>query len=172
MSSLYQQSIPVFVKYLKNLSALLEKSKVFCDTTGLKHEDLLTYRLISDMQGITYQVQSCCNTSKFVAQRMGHPNTPVFEDNETTFEQLQERITNTIKLLDAVAPETINGKEDAEVFIDAKFGKFKFTGQSYISEMAIPNFHFHLTTAYCIMRQKGVPIGAFDYLKDVMVKVE
>ncbi|QPC74417.1 hypothetical protein HYE68_005169 [Fusarium pseudograminearum] len=171
MTTLYQQSIPVLVKYLKNLSFLLQKSAAFCEERSLKHEEMLSYRLISDMRGLPYQVQSCSNTAKFLASRFGAPNIPTFEDNEETFEHLQERIAKTIEVLENVDPDVINGKEDVEIIMESKVGNFRFTGQRYISEYAIPNFHFHLTSAYCIMRTQGVPLGAFDYLKDVFEKV-
>ncbi|KAM0345742.1 hypothetical protein ACHAPU_006095 [Fusarium lateritium] len=171
MTTLYNQSIPVFVKYLKGLSAMLQKGAKFCEEKDIKHEELLTYRLISDMRGLPYQVQSCCNTAKFTASRLGASNIPVFEDDEETFEQLQARITKTIEILESVDPESVNGKENEEILMETKVGNFRFTGQRYISEYAIPNFHFHLTSAYCIMRTQGVPLGAFDYLKDVFEKV-
>ncbi|KAF4968426.1 hypothetical protein FSARC_4223 [Fusarium sarcochroum] len=188
MTTLYQQSIPVLVKYLKSLSFMLQKGAKFCEEKGVKHEELLTYRLISDMRGqvrrtfisnpstntfrLPYQVQSCSNTAKFVAARFGASNIPVFEDNEETFDQLQDRITKTIEVLEGVDPTIINGKENEEIIMESKMGNFRFTGQRYVSEYVIPNFHFHLTSAYCIMRTQGVPLGAFDYLKDVFEKVE
>ena len=99
---------------------------------------------------------------------------PVFPDDETTFEQLQARITTTIELLDKVDPAGFDGAESREILMETgKMGTFKFeTGQYYLSAYALPNFHFHLTSAYCIMRHLGVPLSAFDYLKDVFTKVE
>jgi len=96
----------------------------------------------------------------------------VLEDNETTFDQLQARITRTIEILQSVDPSSLDGKEDEEVIMETGMGNFRFTGQSYVSEFAIPNFHFHLSTAYCILRHLGVDIGAFDYMKDIFHKVE
>jgi hypothetical protein len=93
------------------------------------------------------------------------------EDDETTFDQLQERISQTIKILEEVDPKGFEGKENQEIIMEIKIGNFRFTGQRYVSEFAIPNFHFHLTSAYCILRHLGVPIGALDYLKDVFEKV-
>jgi hypothetical protein len=73
--------------------------------------------------------------------------------------------------LEGVDPDIINGKENEEIIMETAMGNFRFTGQRYVIEYAIPNFHFHLTSAYCIMRAQGVPLGAFDYLKDVFEKV-
>lgn len=94
----------------------------------------------------------------------------VFEDNEKTFDELTTRIENTIEMLKKVDPKGFEGKEDAEIIMESKMGNFKFTGQRYVSEFAIPNFHFHLSTAYCILRHQGVPLGALDYMKDVFEK--
>ncbi|KAL4725909.1 hypothetical protein ACLX1H_006583 [Fusarium chlamydosporum] len=134
MTTLYQQSIPVLVKYLKNLSFMLQKSAKFCEEKSIKHEDMLSFRLISDMRGqvsshLPYQVQSCSNTAKFVAARFGAQNIPIFEDNEETFEQLQDRITKTVEILESVDPDIINGKEDTEILMESKMGNFRFTGQ-------------------------------------------
>jgi hypothetical protein len=96
---------------------------------------------------------------------------PAFPDNETTFDELQERITKTLKILEEASPSGFEGKEDQEIIMETRMGNFRFTGQRYVSEYAIPNFHFHLTSAYCILRHLGVPIGAMDYLKDVFEKV-
>ena len=102
------------------------------------------------------------------------PNTPL-EDNEATFAELQTRITTTINLLSSFTPSSLDlAKIAAEPVImeTNSMGSFRFeSGQAYLSEYAIPNFHFHLTTAYCILRHLGVPIGAFDYMRDVFHKV-
>lgn len=105
-------------------------------------------------------------------KRLGGVAVPTDEDNETTFEQLQERITRTIELLESTDPKCMEGLETKDVIMETKMGDYAFKGQSYVSDFALPNFHFHLTTAYCIMRHLGVPLGAFDYLKDVFVKVQ
>lgn len=115
-------------------------------------------------------MQSCSNTSKFAIGRLG-VDVPIFEDNEKTFDELQDRIQRTLTLLDGVKPEDINGKENEEITMETRMGNFRFTGQRYVSEYIIPNFHFHLTSAYCILRTQGVPVGALDYLKDVFEKV-
>lgn len=116
-------------------------------------------------------MQSSCNTAKFLVTRIGGTEDVFFEDNEKTFDELQGRIAKTIDLLQGADAASFDGKEDREVLMESKMGTFRFTGQRYVSEFAIPNFHFHLTTAYCILRHLGVPIGAMDYLKDVMEKV-
>lgn len=96
---------------------------------------------------------------------------PYMEDNEKTFEELQARTARTIELLEKADPSVINGKENEEIIMETKMGNFRFTGQRYISEYIMPNFHFHLTSAYCILRTQGVPVGALDYMKDVFERV-
>ncbi|KAH6898155.1 hypothetical protein B0T10DRAFT_543169 [Thelonectria olida] len=173
MTSLYQQSVPVLIKYLKNLSGIVQKGAKHCEEKAIKPDEMINYRLIADMRGLAYQVQSCSNTAKFAVQRLGASDVPVFEDNEATFDELQARIQKTIEVLEKTDPSVIDSKVDKEVIMETKMGNFRFeTGQAYISEYIIPNFHFHLTSAYCILRTQGVSIGAFDYLKDVFHKIE
>ena len=85
-------------------------------------------------------------------------------DDETTFEQLQERIRKTIDYLKTVSEDSINGKEDEEIVLKTGVGEYRFTAQSYLLAFALPNFYFHVTTAYDLLRHKGVPIGKWDYL--------
>jgi hypothetical protein len=94
-----------------------------------------------------------------------------FPDDETTFAQLQDRIAATVSLLEAVDPKAFDGREEEEVIMETRMGNFRFTGQDYVSEFAIPNFHFHLTSAYCILRTLGVELGAMDYLGGAFRKV-
>jgi uncharacterized protein len=116
-------------------------------------------------------VQSCCNTAVWFADRIGgleHKDVP---DTETTFEELQARISSTIEYLNSVDPSVIDDKFDKPIIMESKAGNFRFeSGQTYLSEFAIPNFHFHLSSGYCILRTQSVPLGAFDYLNDVFHK--
>ena len=113
------------------------------------------------------------NTAKFLAVRVGGVENEVMPDDETTFEQLQARIEKTIAILSKLDEHALDAMAEKEVFVTAGMGKFRVeSGVKYVSEYALPNFHFHMTTAYCILRQLGVPIGAFDYLKGAFEKVE
>lgn len=121
-----------------------------------------------------YQVQSMSNSSKFFCVRVFGIENIALEDNETTFAELQTRIAKTIEILQSVDQTKFDAKKVAEepIIMESRLGNFKFeSGQAYLSEYAIPNFHFHMTTAYCILRHLGVPIGAMDYLNDVFHKV-
>lgn len=103
---------------------------------------------------------------------MGKLEHVAVEDSETTFQQLQDRLTRTIDYLKKVDPKAINDNADKEVLMETKMGTFKFdTAQKYFTDFAITNFHFHFSSGYCILREQGVPIGAMDYLGNVFTKV-
>ncbi|KAL0941252.1 helix-turn-helix-domain containing protein type [Colletotrichum truncatum] len=164
MVTLYNASIPMMIKYLGNLKAILTKAEEHIAAKNIHPEEMIKFRLIEDMRSLDYQVQSCCNTAKFIASRLADQENVFFEDDETTFPQLQSRVDRTVEILKAIPAEAMNGKEDAEVILPSKMGNFRFTGYSYIVLYACPNFHFHLSSAYCILRHLSVPLGAFDYL--------
>ncbi|GAM89527.1 hypothetical protein ANO11243_075660 [Dothideomycetidae sp. 11243] len=171
--ALYSQIIPPAIRHLQNLSGILTKAVQFADEKQMPHEKILEFRLIEDMRPLPYQVQSCCNTIKFIVPRLKVGENVVFPDDETTFDQLQTRISKTVELLQAIDPHKFAGKDAEPVLMEtARMGNFKFeSGQEYVSMYALPNFHFHFSSAYCILRHLGVPIGAFDYLgKETFVK--
>ncbi|ETS84540.1 hypothetical protein PFICI_02565 [Pestalotiopsis fici W106-1] len=173
MTSLSKQSIPIFTKYLHNLSAIVRKAETFANEKSIKHEEVINYRLISDMRGLAYQVQSCCNTVAFFVERVSGVEHVAVEDNEETFDQLCGRIDRTVDYLSKADTESIDKGVDSPIIMETKMGNFRFeSGQTYFSEYCLANFHFHLGSAYCILRTQGVPLGAFDYLKDVFHKVE
>ncbi|TFL05312.1 hypothetical protein BDV98DRAFT_501060 [Pterulicium gracile] len=170
--SLYIQSVPVLIKYLDNLSKIVQKGAAFAQEKGVKAEGVLQHRLIADQKGIMFQVQACCNMSRAAVHWLG-VQVPEAEDNEQTFDDLAKRIEQTIKLLKGADAATIDAAADNEVIMETKFGNFSFkAGQQYISEFVISNFHFHMSTAYCILRAQGVQLGALDYMNNVFTKHE
>ncbi|KAK5739546.1 hypothetical protein LTR17_005235 [Elasticomyces elasticus] len=173
MTSLHQQTVPVFTKYLKNLSVIIGKGEQWAKQNGKTDEEVLAFRLHPEMRSLPYQVQSCCNTIKFMLPRIGGLEDRHFPDDEKTFSELQIRITTTIDLLASVPEDAFAGKENEQVLMESKIGTFKFTGQSYVSEFTLPNYHFHQASAYCILRHLGVDVGAMDYLgKETFVKLD
>lgn len=123
---------------------------------------------------LPYQIQSMSNTAKFFCVRVLSLPDITLDDTESTFAELQARITRTIDILRSVDQSSLDANKVAKdpVIMETKMGNFRFeSGQTYLSEYAIPNFHFHMTSAYCILRHLGVPLGAFDYLSDVFHKV-
>ncbi|WP_420959565.1 DUF1993 domain-containing protein [Brucella sp. IR073] len=162
--SLYDISVPVFLRAFANLSEILEKGRAFADEKGIPHAELLEARLFPDMAPLTAQIQRASDTAKFAAVRVGQvPNVPM-EDNEASFDELQARINATVALLEAVPPHAMDGREEAEVVLRSGETTRTFTARDYILNFATPNFFFHVTTAYAILRHKGVPIGKMDYL--------
>lgn len=118
-------------------------------------------------------MQSCCNTAKFLAVRLGTVEDKYFPDDETSFDQLQGRIQSTIEFLQTVDEQAMDGAEDKPVLMEIRaMGNYKFSsGSSYAADFAMPYFYFHLSSAYCILRHLGVPLSAFDYVgADVFVK--
>jgi hypothetical protein len=161
---MYQASVPVFLHGFANLSAILDKGLAFADEQGVDPDALVQARLIEDMGPLSSQVQRASDTAKGCAARLAGIDMPSFEDNETTFPELQDRISRTVAFLQTVRPEQIDGSEERDVLLTAGKQSFAFKGQEFLLQHALPNFFFHVTTAYDILRHKGVPVGKRDYL--------
>lgn len=162
--SMYQASVPVFVRGLTVLAALLEKAAAHAQAAGIDPSQLVNARLAPDMYPLSGQIQRASDASKFAVQRLSQGEAPKFADVETTLAQLQQRIADTIAYLQSVTPEQVDGSQDRKITLS--FGEFKqeFQGGDYLLTFALPNFYFHVTTAYGILRQAGVPIGKLDFL--------
>lgn len=162
--SMYQASVPVFIRGLNVLAALLEKAAAHAQAAGIDPADLVNARLAPDMYPLSGQVQRASDASKFAAQRLSQGEAPKFADTESTLEQLKQRVADTIAYLQSIKPEQIDGAEARRITLS--FGDFKpeFQGDEYLLTFALPNFYFHVTTAYGILRQAGVPIGKLDFL--------
>ncbi|MFN7101524.1 MAG: DUF1993 family protein [Pseudorhizobium sp.] len=162
--SLYDVSIPVFLRTFQNLSDILKKGEAFADETGIPHSDLLEARLFPDMAPLTAQIQRASDTAKFVAVRLGGIVNVPMDDNEASFADLQARIDKTVAILRSLPSDAMDGKEEVEVVLKTRDSSTTFIGRDYLLGFAIPNFFFHVTTAYALLRHKGVPIGKMDYL--------
>jgi len=162
--SLYEASLPVMMRGLRNMAHVLERGRAHADATGLAHAELLDARLFPDMLPLTGQVQRASDGSRFFTMRVAEVDNPPMADAETSFDELRARIDATIAFLEKVPPERFDGREDAEIVLSVGQGKRVFTGRSYLLDFALPNFFFHVTTAYDILRHKGVPLRKGDYL--------
>ena len=162
--SIHQASVPAFVRGLNVLSALLTKGEEHVAASGGVPDMLLGARLAEDMLPLTAQIQRASDASKFTVARLCGIEAPKFEDNEASFQQLRERIAQTIAFLESVPEEQFAGAEKRDVTLT--YGAFSqhFTGLSYLQTFALPNFYFHVTTAYGILRAQGVKIGKLDFL--------
>lgn len=164
-TSLYDLTIPVYIRSLTNLSAILAKGEAYAAEQGIDPADLLATRLVEDMAALPAQVQRACDSAKGTATRIGGVENKVFPDEETTFAELRARIANVIAFLQAVPRDAMDDQEDKAVSLDLPDGRsIPFTGQSFALGFAIPNFFFHVTMAYALLRHRGVPIGKLDYL--------
>jgi len=162
--SLYDASIPPFIRALRNMSFHLDKAKAYADDNGIAYDELTGARLIADMHPLTAQVQRASDSAKFVAARVGGLTAPPMADTEQSFDELQARIKATVDFLESVPADAFDGKEDNEVVL--KFGprSMTFSARDYLQKFALPNFYFHATTAYAILRHKGVPLGKIDFI--------
>ncbi|MGN6121924.1 MAG: DUF1993 domain-containing protein [Sphingomonas oligoaromativorans] len=162
--SLYDVSVPVFIRSLRNLSAILEKGRLHADENGLPHATLLDARLIEDMSALPAQIQRASDAAKFVAVRVGGIAPVAMEDDEASFDDLQARIAATIALLESVPAHAMDGREEDDVTVQTPRQTLHFKARDYVLHFALPNFFFHVTTAYGLLRHKGVPIGKMDFL--------
>jgi hypothetical protein len=148
---------------LGNLSAILNKAAAHAAAKKIDPAIFVNARLAPDMFPLSRQVQIATDMVKGCAARLAGIEVPSYEDNETTFAELQARIAKTVAFLQSISASQIDGSEDRKITL--KFGskELSFLGQAYLLDFVLPNFHFHLTTAYAILRHNGVEIGKKDY---------
>ena len=162
--SMYQASVPRFVNILGNLSNILDKAQAHVDAKKLDATVLTSYRLFPDMLPMTRQVQIACDAAKGVVARLAGVEIPAFEDNEINLADLKERVARTIAFIKTVTPAQIDGTEAKEIVIKRGDKETRYTGMQFLLGHAVPNFYFHVTTTYNILRHNGVEIGKRDFL--------
>jgi uncharacterized protein len=162
--SMYQASVPVFQKMLGNLDHLFDKA--LADAAARKYDPsvLLQARLAPDMFTFTRQVQIAADHAKGAPSRLAGVDVPRYEDTETSFEQLKARLQKTRDYLGSLQAAQIDGSEDRVITLKSGPRELSFTGLNYLLMYALPNFYFHYTTAYAILRHNGVPVGKTDYV--------
>ena len=165
--SMFEASSPRFINMLKNLSAILAKAEAHATARKIAPEVLLGSRLFPDMFPLVRQVQIACDHAKGAVARLAEVEMPKFEDNEASFADLQARIAKTIAFIETVGAEQINGSEAREIAFSIGGHDLKFVGMPYLLGFALPNFYFHMTTAYDILRHNGVEIGKRDFIGQV-----
>jgi len=162
--SMYQASVPRFVNILGNLSNILDKVQAHVEAKKLDPATLTTYRLFPDMLPMKTQIQIACDTAKGVVARLAGVAIPVYEDSEQTLADLKARIGKTIAFIQTVTPAQIDGSEDREIVIKRGDKETRYKGMQFLLGHALPNFYFHVTTAYNILRHNGIELGKRDYL--------
>jgi len=161
---MYQASIPVFIRALGNLSAILDKAAAQAEARKIDPPVFINARLAPDMFPLSRQVQSASDSAKGCAARLAGVEVPRYEDIETTFTELRARIAKTVAFMQGVKPAQIDGSEDRTITLKLRGREVNFSGRDYLLNFVLPNFFFHATTAYAILRHNGLEIGKTDYL--------
>ncbi|MBV8617992.1 MAG: DUF1993 domain-containing protein [Curvibacter sp.] len=162
--SMYQASVPNFIRQLQALSAILDKAIDHASSQQIDPATLTGSRLAADMLPFTNQIYIATDTAKGCAARLAGVEPPVFPDTETTLPELKARIAKTVDFLGSFRAEQFEGSEQRTVVLKMRSGELSFTGQDYLQGFALPNFYFHVVTAYDLLRHQGVAIGKTDYL--------
>jgi hypothetical protein len=165
--SMHRASVPVFARALKVLATLLEKGEAHAKAQGLDPNDLVGARLTEDMLPLSGQVQRASDASKGAVARLTGVEAPAMPDEETTFADLQKRVADTLAYIESVDPKAFEGSEDRTIELKFPAGTLTFIGEDYLLGFALPNFFFHVVTAYDVLRHKGVQIGKLDYIGPV-----
>lgn len=162
--SMYQASVPVFVRALNNLAAILEKAAAHAEARKIDPAVLVGYRLYPDMFSLARQVQIATDGAKGGVARLAGTEPPKYEDNEATIADLIARLRKTVAYLESIKPEQIDGSEDKTVTWKTQTATRTMQGMPYLLNHVTPNVYFHVTTAYGILRHCGVEIGKQDFL--------
>jgi len=162
--SVYEASIPPMIHFFEGLSKILHKAVHQAKERDMPLSELLEARLAPDMHPFPRQIQIASDIAKLGAARLTGTEAPSFPDTETTFPELQDRIRKTIDYLKSVPQEKFEGSEDRSVTLKFPQGEMTFTGRVFLSNFVLPNFYFHVTTAYDLLRHKGIAIGKMDYM--------
>ena len=165
--SIYDFSLPIFKLNLNNLAAILEKAASHADAKKVDPKVLPQLRLIADMLPLSAQVQVACDGAKGAAARLAGIQPPKFEDTEATLPELQARVAKTLEFISSIKPEQLQGAETREIVLTFPQNTLKFTGLNYLTNFVLPNFFFHLTIAYALLRKNGVDIGKRDFLGSI-----
>lgn len=165
--SLYEASIPTFLHTLHNLKSILEKAVAHAEARKFDPNVFVSTRLYPDMLPLARQVQIASDAAKGAAARLSGTEPPKFEDNEATMAELVMRVTKTIDYLQSFKAEQFAGAESRVITIKSPRNTFNFKAQDFVRHWAIPNFFFHVTTAYGLLRHGGVEIGKADFLGSV-----
>ena len=161
---MYAASVPTFLHMLKNLTAILEKAEAFAKDRNIEPEVLVNWRLAPDMLPLSNQIQIAADFAKGTTARLAGAQVPSYPDEETTLAELKARIAKTVKFVEGFKPKDIDGSETRDITLTVGGQEMRFKGEPYLVHFALPNFYFHVTTAYDILRRCGVDIGKRDFI--------
>jgi hypothetical protein len=164
--SVYDQVIAPLSRMLSNLDAVISKAEEYAAKYNIEPETLIQARLFPNMLPLVFQIRIATDTAKGAAARLSGSSVPKWADDEETFADVHGRIRKAIDFLETFKPEQFEGSEKRKIELKLGPREVKFTGTDYITGFVIPNFYFHVTTAYAILRHNGVDVGKKDYLGD------
>jgi hypothetical protein len=162
--SMYQASVPAFLQMLGALSGVLAKAEAYAAERKIEQAVLLDSRLAPDMFPLIRQIWIAADFAKGCCARLAGVEIPSYADDETSFAELGARLAKTIEFVQGFRPAAIDGSEEREITLKLGGQQVTFSGQQYLVNFVLPNFYFHTTTAYAILRHAGVPLGKRDYL--------
>jgi len=162
--SMFKASAPIFVQFLTSLSAVLDKAAAHAEAKKIEQSVLLNMRLYPDMHQLVRQVRAATDHAMSACGRLAGVELPAFANKEESIPELKERITKAIEFIKSIKPVQIDGSEEKEITIKFSSGERKFIGQSFLLNFCLPNFYFHTTTAYDILRHCGVEVGKRDFM--------
>ncbi len=165
--SMYSASVPTFIRTLTNLAGILEKAQAYAETKKIKPEVLLNARLFPDMFALTRQVQIASDFAKGTVARLAGIEPPSYADTESSFAELIARVQKTVDFLKTLKADQIDGSENRDIVLKMHTGELKFKGEAYLTQFSLPNFYFHATTAYAILRHNGIEIGKMDFMGEI-----
>jgi uncharacterized protein len=162
--SMFQASVPAFLQTLDGLSKILDKAEAFCAAKKIDPTVLVNARLAPDMFPLSRQVQIACDFAKGASARLAGADIPAYEDNEKTIADLKARIAKTVAFVRTFKAAQIDGSEERDIVLKVAGNPITFKGQFYLVNFAVPNYYFHLSAAYAILRHNGVELGKGDFL--------
>jgi hypothetical protein len=162
--TMHSASVPVFVRMLGNLSGWLDKAESHAREKKFEPSVYLNARLSPDMLALPAQIQIACDTAKFCVARLAGVEAPPFPDDEKTIDDLRQRVKKTIDYLQSIPAAQIDGSDARAISVPRRAGAITMTGEAYLKTFALPNFFFHVTTTYALLRHNGVELGKADFL--------
>ena len=162
--SMHSASVLIFVRLLGNIDGWLDKAEAHAAEKKFEPSVYLGARLAPDMLPFIQQIQIACDTAKFCVARLAGSEGPKFEDNETTLAELRQRVRKTIDYVQSVPAAQVDGSDDREITVPRRAGPIVMKGEMYLKHFALPNFFFHVTTVYALLRHNGVNLGKSDFL--------
>jgi hypothetical protein len=162
--SLYDVCIPALTRGLTNMSGILDKAETYAAAKKIESTVLAQIRLYPDMHPMSRQVQIACDTAKGAGARLAGIEAPKHEDNETTLPELKARVAKTLDFLKTITPAQVSGDDERTIEIKFPNGSWKFTARAYVNGFVLPNFYFHATMVYALLRKSGLEIGKSDFL--------